>query len=477
MLKNKAISWFLLVASIPAAILVLNAYLARANLPKYGSWTGIRPLEAKIDLLERFAKEGPVDAVIVGSSIADFGFSAELYSSLMSKELGRKYRAFNFSTGGAELRTLPYLYRFMRTVALPKELILVVPAQQKIPEYLSKMSPDYTLLNSPVADYIDNQYKLNFSKKLWSFPLLNSAAALRDKLLFGNFDNIQSKIGSEAYALNLNGDRISYLVTWKAEDLSKYRDDSELLVKPFATHQSIDENLKNREDHFFSRRDLNALTELRSMANADGVKITLVSTASAATYHGGNITKESYSLGRTEFFQTLANRVGATWNGPKVLPKVPLYGVSDVTHLNIHGAELATIAAFQAIVNHPIEKYPMELESNLASLIPSKEKTFNLWSALLVHPKGISVKGIEVVLVDSLAVPDVPKDNVYFAIRSSEDVEYIGKAKKLPSGRYRVEFSIPASKTDEAVMLRVLWDNGTEKTALSNPVASYKWLE
>lgn len=477
MLKNKVFGWFLLIAAIPAAIFGLNTYLVRANLPNYGSWTGIRPIESKIDLLEKFAKEGQVDAIVLGSSIADFGFSAEMYSSLMSKELGRKYRAFNFSSGGAELRTLPYLYRFMRTVALPKELILVIPAQQKIAEEIARLSPDFTLLNSPVADYLDNQKKLNFSKALWEYPFLKFAPAMRDNIIFGNYKNLQSKIGSEAYALSDNGDRKSYLVTWLAGDLPKYRDSSETLVSPLSEEVQRSNSIEKRESHFFANRDLNALSELRSMAEADGVKIRLVSTAAAATYFGGAVTKASYKQARQQFFETLANRLGATWSGPYDIPQVPLYGVSDVTHLNLHGAEIATVAAFESIVNHPVDQGIKKLESNLSNLIPTKDKTFNLWAALLAHPKDVSSRGIEVSLVNSLAVPEVPKENVYFAIRNSKDVEFLAKAKKLPSGRYRAEFTMPAAKFDEAVMLRVLWDNGTEKTALNNPISSYKWLE
>lgn len=57
-------------------LLLINVVVSRASLPHYASWTGIRPLEEKLETLEAFARRGPVDAVFIGSSISDFGVSA-----------------------------------------------------------------------------------------------------------------------------------------------------------------------------------------------------------------------------------------------------------------------------------------------------------------------------------------------------------------------------------------------------------------
>jgi len=53
------------------------------KVPDYGTWTGIRPLETKLEQLEKFARGKEVDAVFLGSSIVDFGFSADLSSRLI----------------------------------------------------------------------------------------------------------------------------------------------------------------------------------------------------------------------------------------------------------------------------------------------------------------------------------------------------------------------------------------------------------
>ena len=71
-----------------------NAIISKYSFPETGKWTGIWPLEQKMKLLEQFAKEGPVDALFLGNSISEAGFNAEEFSRLMTKYLGRPYRAF-----------------------------------------------------------------------------------------------------------------------------------------------------------------------------------------------------------------------------------------------------------------------------------------------------------------------------------------------------------------------------------------------
>ena len=126
----------LLVAAACFVAMVAAAYavLARAGLPGYGTWTGIRPLENKMAQLEAFCAQGGVDGLALGSSIVDFGFSAELFSRLMTQHTGREYRVFNFATGGAEPRTLPKVYRFARTVCKPRAIFVIAPAEQRLRE-------------------------------------------------------------------------------------------------------------------------------------------------------------------------------------------------------------------------------------------------------------------------------------------------------------------------------------------------------
>src|SRR5215212_2354379 len=121
-IRRLARTLFPFVVGATVALVAINAVVAAKDLPEYGTWTGIRPLEEKLHKLERYAEDGPVDAVVVGSSIPDFGISARVLSEQMTGYTGSPYRAFNFSSGGSEVVTLPKLYRLLRTVAKPRTL-------------------------------------------------------------------------------------------------------------------------------------------------------------------------------------------------------------------------------------------------------------------------------------------------------------------------------------------------------------------
>src|SRR5262249_30264092 len=80
---------------------VLNLRIRGNALPEYATWTGIPTLEHKLRLLRDFKNQGPVDAIIIGSSIPDHGISAAVLSQRLSASYGRQFRVFNLSTGGA----------------------------------------------------------------------------------------------------------------------------------------------------------------------------------------------------------------------------------------------------------------------------------------------------------------------------------------------------------------------------------------
>jgi len=161
----------LVAAACFAAVAAIGyAIISIVPLPGYAAWTGVRPLESKLARLETFCAAGDVDALAFGSSIVDFGFSAETFSTLMTRRLGRPYRVFNFATGGAEPRTLPKLYRFARTACKPKAVFVIAPAEQRLREELAKGSPDHALEAAPVGPALHDQRLLALDKALWSRP-------------------------------------------------------------------------------------------------------------------------------------------------------------------------------------------------------------------------------------------------------------------------------------------------------------------
>ena len=223
---------------VPLLVLILvlaavNTVLGYVNLPNYGIWTGIRPLEEKINKLRKFSEKGDVDAIVISSSIGDFGFSAELYSKLMTEKLGKPYRVFNFSTGGAELTTVPSLMKLAFNVTKPKELILVFPAQYKRPNSIGNSSPDYTINKLPVGEHLRSQAFFSLQAALWNLPIVEKSAALRDLMIYGNYRNIQPA-GMDTYEVTAWGDRIAFGAMKNNDELSRLRKIYEENIKPLA---------------------------------------------------------------------------------------------------------------------------------------------------------------------------------------------------------------------------------------------------
>src|SRR5260221_3100004 len=87
-------AWIFALAMM-AAILAVNlaAHLWRVQghePPEYGKWSGVLEVERKIRLLREFAREGPVDALILSSSMGDLGISAQVLTQEMSALLGAR---------------------------------------------------------------------------------------------------------------------------------------------------------------------------------------------------------------------------------------------------------------------------------------------------------------------------------------------------------------------------------------------------
>jgi hypothetical protein len=202
------------------AFLLANFAIANARLPRYASWTGIRTLEDKLDILTQFARQGPVDAVLLGSSIVDFGVSAEALSDEVSRQSGKSYRAFNFSTGAATLRTFPLLYRLVRTTTKPKVLFLIIPAEPDRGDVLSPKSPEAIMLQSPIASSLYNPLRLAISKEIWTLPVVRFASPLRDLTLHGNYNN-RVATHADLYQLSAHGDTLSFTVNTDREGLLK----------------------------------------------------------------------------------------------------------------------------------------------------------------------------------------------------------------------------------------------------------------
>jgi hypothetical protein len=432
-----------------------------------------------LEMLQAFNADGGVDALVVGSSIADFGFSTALFSELKTQSEGRPYRAFNFATGGAELRTLPKMYRIARTVAVPKAVFVVAPAQQKLGEEMARQGPDYALSNAPVSEVLQYPLLLSMSRLMWSLPPLRNASALRELMLYGDFRGHQRTVG-QAYPLNTNGDRISYLMTWKKNDLAPLKRQIESAIAPLseaAAEASTESRAAAAASQYFAKVDVSALRELRDLVEGDGGRVYVYAHAAAATLWRGPNANPRYASARRDYFHALASELGATLIDPTPVVVIPEYAVSDTTHLNTHGAQMYTHAAFaaQQSIGTSTSKLP-PIEPPPDGLLPTADKTFNQVSALITRPPNQAHPLLRFRMLISPAAPTLPAEEFFVALRTPANVDVVVPATAIGPSDFIAEVSLPAAPQTQGLVLRLLIADGPRMQALSNPVADYEWI-
>lgn len=475
-MEGPKLTWLSQYKGTCAAILTflgLNLLAIRLDLPSYGTWTGIRPLEEKLRKLEDFARHGEVDAMVLGPSIADFGFSAELYSKLMSEKLGRPYRAFNFSTGAAELSFIPTLYKLAHTVSKPKAIFVVAPVQIKQDEVLSAVYPDYILGHSPIGSYLDNNFLLQLSKLIWSMPIPSKSAAMRDLMLFGRYKNLVGQ-GMDTYDISEYGDRLSYSAGMVGlEVMAKERGEHQGNVKPLPP--SNDFQSFGARTAYFANIAIKAMDSVRNMSAENGQKIYLVAHASSTVLSDVPISNPDYLIGRAHYFDVLAGMLGSPLLNPLDDMRLPDYALMDASHLNIYGAEMFTEAVFQigegavGLVKSPED----HIEAISLEPIRAKSPTFNTWSAVILREKDTRYRSLRCRFVNNFAVPALPVSDLYFALRMPDGSDVIAPANKLATGEYEARLDLPPSVTRQVLIFRLLY--GERKDPLSAPMAGYTW--
>jgi len=454
------------------------AFVAALGMRDTGAWTGIVPLERKVRLLDRFAGRGPVDALVLGSSIADYGFSARLFSRLMTRHLGREYRAFNFAVGGSEPRTLPKLYRIARTVVKPRSVFVVAPPEPRLSDAIADSSPDHALQASPAGALLGHELLLRATRPFWSCPLVGLAPAIREMLLSGRVDSLAPALGAEAVPLDANGDRVSYGLPRNLAPLQVYRHDLQAAVRPFGDGGQEPPSRERMVRQYFSPRDAAALEELAALVRSDGGELHVLSHASAAAlWDAAEPLDPGYQRAREDFFRAFAAAAqGARLHDAAKELRVPLFALSDTIHLNAYGAELYTRAAFAAMTGaHASLADPRAMRLPPADAL-SVDGTSRGQSSLVWREDGAG-RLLRIRVVDTFAVQALPDGPIALALLTPDGSEVIVPSRRLGADQLIVPVDLPPGRGPEAMVARLLQGEGETRATLPIPIADYEWIE
>lgn len=269
-----------------------NWRLKKSHLPNYATWSGgLRDLEFKIHQLEELGAAYPIDTVFLGCSIQDSGMSAEAFSQELPKLGITGSAAYNFALPAMGIDFWPAIYQLMKLSIKPKRIFIglsVNYGQSRDTNRIEKLSHPKALptigkktffLNafdyfsqSPAAQLVANPLLLKLSRKIWKIPVLEKAGAVKDKLVFGSFVNIQAS-QAESVPRSAFGDGLAYSFN---PDLKAIQDWTGMYKK--GVRQTVNCIKESRSDEekklcFFSDTDLPIVLDFLALSKKDGIEV------------------------------------------------------------------------------------------------------------------------------------------------------------------------------------------------------------
>jgi len=454
--------------------LFANFLISTAQLPRYASWTGVGTLEDKLDMFARFARHGPVDAVLLGSSIVDFGVSAEALSDEVSRQSGKPYRVFNFSTGAATLKTFPVLYRLVRTTTKPKALFLIIPVEPDRGNVPSPRTPEAIMLRSPIASSLHNRFRLALSAEIWALPVVRFASPLRDLALYGNYNN-RVATHADIYELGVHGDMLSFTVNTDREGFLKSSEERKNYVlkrKQYSPRLSSEQNGQTAQTTYLSEYAVKDLQELANLARNDGVSLTVIAHDRASALANQD---SAYNTALKLYYEEIVRTVPMkSINFIERFVPAP-FEISDPIHLNQHGARRFARLLAKELLGRSRDPEPAWKAPDFR--VQKQDLTFNAWSAVVTRqstdPSGV----LELEFVQTWQTPPLlPGERVQIAVRTPDNRDLFCQSQVLRRGCLQAETSM-LPDGDNVFWIRVLSKGAAKDAAINLPLASFRWLE
>lgn len=470
--------YIIFILSFVATFFILSEAIKLLSLPTYGVWTGNIPLENKLKSLREFSKNGSVDAIVMGSSIADTGFSSESFSEELVRLTGKEVRVFNMSTGAGDWQMFPILYKLVRLYANPKQIYIAHQANVGTGNHHDAPDtqwPDGQFRHSAAGKYINNEFLFKLSSIVYMSPIINSAGALRDLILYGNYKTMPAS-NFLTYPINKNGDKLTYMFMHDDAAYIEFRAKlkSDLILAAYKYQNNRNKFNCDDSNPFFSSDDLIAVKELRSLLNSSGASLTLVSQQPAVSY---SIISSQYNAALKSYYTQAVECVKPDhlvyFNDFQ--PEV--YEIEDTQHTNIHAARrfAKKVAGemYGEFQNHtPLKFYKPKSYPDgemfhhlLGVIINNNEKETNLHVTYYTFDLSQIDK-------DAMRVPN----RLQIELIGSNGVVHIGNA--IKSDGHTIEF-----KFDEALLndqtayisrLVELYPDG-RKHYIVTPIKNYRW--
>jgi len=420
-------------------------------------------------LLEEFVEDGPVDVLILSSSMGDTGISAAALSDRWRKGKGKFFRAFNFSLGGADLPTYPVMYRMARLIATPKEVWLVVPMGGPQEEIVPG-SLDEQLLKGWVSRY-EARGILGLAWQVYKLPMIRFAPALRDGLMNGGFPHRPST-SADFYHVNPFGDTISWVYNAeKYETGARMAIDRRREAGRFSHSTPIER--QGVQADYFNSRTVAAIRELRADLHADGVRLKIIAFDHAV---GLSMRDAEYLEASRVYFDQLAREFEAPLLDVREDFELMPHMVADPTHLNTMGARAFTDLLAARLEGMTPRRPPrQEVSRRLQTLAP--DPGWTPFTALIPKNAEEASQTLQLQYLENWGLPRLQADSrLKLEIRLPDDSDITVPARAMAHGMVVADTSrLPIMDRDVVLRVQLRAPGGGSGEPLPLPLATFRW--
>jgi hypothetical protein len=467
-LRNTVFPWLALLLPPLLILAGANAIVARLNLPLYGTFTGLRPLEEKLESYRAVTDRGLADCVLLGSSLTESGCAVTEVNAQLEKH-GDTRRFYNLAEGGAHLQTQLAVYRMARQIHQPKEVAVGILTMGTDSDYYvdSDELPMRAMKKAPVGRYLHSDTQLRLASLAWRQPLLRDAVPLRDLLLEGSFRNRLFDY-TDHHGRNEYGDLVSHVVCLDAAGAQlQAMQQRERLLAMWANAGSPEEFLKRE----WPAR-LAILRELKSRVSKDQARLILFPVLTA--YMAVHEDREMLNIANT-IVQALSKELQCEAVLFPAVSGLRPHEMLDAAHFNRSGAEVlgTRLGAALAGANQP-QRSPADFPA-AADYPNARETEWGGFTSVIVHPEKAG-DCVEVVFRQGWNIP------VWEHERPIEAVVCLpgGRRARVPVETFapsmvRVRFHGWMKGTRDSALL-ISFVNARTGHAIEVPIQEYRWV-
>ena|GEM_PF-5572671 len=458
-----------------AVFIACNVLLTFFELPLYGTWSGLRPLEEKLELYEQATKQRLTDKIILGSSLTEAGCSAKTLNEWLLKH-GQDGGYFNLAEGGAHLQTQVVVYRISRAIARPKTVLLGVLIMGTDSDYFASEDepPVKIMKKSPAGAMLDSDLGLAASYRVWQLPIFKFAAPVRDLVIYGDFKNRVFDY-TDHQGRNKYGDLLPYAVCYDIEKATSYADtQKQRLLNMWRLAGTAGRFVENEWPVRMKR-----LAHLKSLTEKDGASLMLYPIMPGyMAMHEDEVLLEI----QNETIKELARRLACQYITFEKPAQVRPYELVDPVHLNRHGSEFMARRIAAAMLQQDealnAEQPTPRFLSPRKYPTDKKASGWGKFTSAIVKHNIKSGDTLDIHLLQGWNIPKLPiKKSVKVKVFYPNGMQEILPAQIKSSDGIAVQFGpdseINKNQNNEVVLLISILD--AKGKVINIPLKDYSW--